>query len=185
MLITFGHGTASAGRITGLLHGAGIGALVDVRIAPGSRRSPHVARAELERWLPAAGVAYRWEKPLGGRRPVPPDSPDTAWREPAFRGYAAWMRQATFAAAVDGLLSQVDEQVAAAPDAPHVAVMCSESSWRNCHRRLVADFVTVARQREVCHLGHDGTLSGHEPSPGLRHTEAGLLVYDGGQDRLL
>ena len=71
-LITFGHGTASAERIVELLRSAGVTILIDVRSAPGSRRNPHVARAELERWLPANGISYRWEKRLGGfRRPAP------------------------------------------------------------------------------------------------------------------
>jgi uncharacterized protein (DUF488 family) len=73
MLLTFGHGTATAERMTELLQGAGVAVLVDVRTAPGSRRHPHVARAELERWLPEAGISYRWEKRLGGaRRAGPP-----------------------------------------------------------------------------------------------------------------
>ncbi len=40
MLLTFGHGTASAEQMTALLRGAGVAALVDVRTAPGSRRHP-------------------------------------------------------------------------------------------------------------------------------------------------
>ena len=67
-LITFGHGTASAERIAELLRAADVRMLIDVRIAPGSRRNPHVARAELERWLPGHGIGYRWEKRLGGFR---------------------------------------------------------------------------------------------------------------------
>src|SRR6266581_4243348 len=59
MLLTFGHGTATAERMTELLRGAGVAVLVDVRTAPGSRRHPHVARAELERWLPEAAVSSR------------------------------------------------------------------------------------------------------------------------------
>ncbi len=55
MLLTFGHGTATAERMTELLRDAGVAVLIDVRTAPGSRRHPHVARAELERWLPEAG----------------------------------------------------------------------------------------------------------------------------------
>ena len=51
MLLTFGHGTATAERMTELLQGAGVTVLVDVRTAPASRRHPHVARAELQRWL--------------------------------------------------------------------------------------------------------------------------------------
>jgi len=109
MLLTFGHGTATAGRMTELLRSAGVAVLIDVRTAPGSRRHPHVARAELERWLPGAGISYRWDKRLGGFRKADPDSPDTAWREDMFRGYAAHMRTEGFQAAMDEVLTQADE----------------------------------------------------------------------------
>ena len=92
-LITFGHGTASAEQIAGLLRSAEVTALVDVRIAPGSRRHPHVARAELERWLPGYGISYRWEKRLGGFRRPAPGSPDVAWREDGLLVYDAGQEQ--------------------------------------------------------------------------------------------
>jgi uncharacterized protein (DUF488 family) len=63
--------------------------------------------------------------------------------------------------------------------------MCSESLWWRCHRRLIADFVTVARGVEVRHLMHDGRLEPHRPTSGLRLRDDGLLVYDGGQSPLL
>jgi uncharacterized protein (DUF488 family) len=170
MLLTFGHGTATAGRMTELLRGAGVAALVDVRTAPGSRRHPHVARAELERWLPDAGIGYRWDKRLGGFRKAPPDSPDVAWREEMFRGYAAHMRTADFLAAV--------EEVLARASADRTAVMCAESLWWRCHRRLLADFAVAARGVPVSHLLHDGRLEEHRLSPGLRLRDDGLLVYD-------
>ena len=175
-LITFGHGTASAERMTELLRGAGVTMVVDVRIAPGSRRNPHVARAELERWLPGQGIGYRWEKRLGGFRRPAPDSPDVAWHEPAFRGYAGYMRQPDFLAAIDEVLGQAATQ--------QVAVMCSESQWWRCHRRLIADFTEIARDVPVRHLMHDGSLAPHRRSPGARLRADGLLVYDGGQQTL-
>jgi uncharacterized protein (DUF488 family) len=181
VLVTFGHGTAPADEIAGLLRGAGVVSVTDIRIAPGSRRNPQVARAALEEWLPAAGVAYRWEKRLGGFRKPAPDSPDIVWREPAFRGYAGYMREDTFATAIDGVL----DEAAALEAGQRVAVMCSESVWWRCHRRLVADFVLLARQVPVRHLMHDGRLMEHQPSDGVRLREDGLLVYDGGQTTLL
>jgi uncharacterized protein (DUF488 family) len=177
MLLTFGHGTATAARMTGLLRAAGVAALVDVRIAPGSRRHPHVARAELERWLPEAGISYRWDKRLGGFRRPDPDSPDVVWREEMFRGYAAHMRTAEFSTAVDEVLTEA----AADP----TAVMCAESLWWRCHRRMIADFVSAARGVPVRHLLHDGRLEEHRLSPGLRRRDDGLLVYDAGQPTLL
>jgi uncharacterized protein (DUF488 family) len=177
MLLTSGHGTASAERMTELLRGAGVSVLVDVRTAPGSRRHPHVARAELERWLPEAGFSYRWDKRLGGFRKAAPDSPDTAWREDMFRGYAAHMRTEDFRAAMDEVLAQ------AAAD--RTVVMCAESLWWRCHRRLLADFAVATRGARVRHLLHDGRIEDHRLSPGLRRRDDGLLVYDAGQESLL
>src|SRR5437868_13081411 len=108
MLLTFGHGTAAADRSTELRRTADVAVLIDVRTALGSRRHPHVARAELERWLPEAGISYRWDKRLGGFRKADPDSPYTAWREDMFRGYAAHMRTEGFQAAMDEVLAQAD-----------------------------------------------------------------------------
>ena len=176
-LMTFGHGTAGADRIAELLRSAEVTALIDVRTAPGSRRNPHVARAELERWLPAHGISYRWEKRLGGFRRPEPGSPDVAWQEDAFRGYAGHMRQPDFIAAIDEVLAQTATE--------HVVVMCSESVWWRCHRRLIADFAEIARGVPVRHLMHDGRLAMHHRSPGVRLRADGLLVYDGGQEQLV
>ena len=177
MLLTFGHGTASAERMAELLHGAGVDGIIDIRTAPGSRRNPHVARTELERWLPEAGISYRWEKRLGGFRRPSPDSPDVMWREDMFRGYAEHMRTPDFIAAAGEVIAEARSR--------RMAVMCSESVWWRCHRRLVADFVSMARGMPVRHLMHDGRLEDHRPSPGLRLRDDGLLVYDAGQPPLL
>jgi uncharacterized protein (DUF488 family) len=83
-----------------------------------------------------------------------------------------------------GFLDAIGDVLAEAATRP-VAVMCSESLWWRCHRRLLADFVSVAREVEVRHLMHDGRLDAHRPSPGLRLRADGLLVYDSGQATLL
>jgi uncharacterized protein (DUF488 family) len=175
-LVTFGHGTADIEAITALLRGAGVVSLVDVRTAPGSRRNPDVARAELERSLPERGIAYRWDKRLGGFRKVPPDSPDVIWRNDAFRGYAAHMRTETFRVAAGELLAEAAERL--------TVVMCSESVWWRCHRRMIADFALLAGGVPVRHLMHDGRLDPHRVSEGARLRDDGLLVYDGGQEQL-
>ena len=177
MLLTYGHGTDDSERTVATLRTASVASLVDIRIAPGSRRNPQFARAAMEEWLPAAGISYRWDKRLGGFRKPGPDSPDVAWREDMFRGYAEHMRSADFLDAIDRVLAEAAER--------QVAVMCSESLWWRCHRRLVADFACAARGVEVRHLMHDGRLEPHRPSPGLRLRDDGLLVYDAGQETLL
>jgi uncharacterized protein (DUF488 family) len=169
-LLTFGHGTASPDEIAGLLTGAGVDALVDVRTAPGSRRNPHVARTELERWLPERGISYRWDKRLGGWRKPRPDAPDVAMRNQAFAGYTAHGRSADFRTAVEQLLADAE--------AGRTVVMCAESVWWRCHRKMIADFVLLARGVPVLHLMHDGRLQPHVPSNLARLREDGLLVYD-------
>jgi uncharacterized protein (DUF488 family) len=178
MLLTYGHGTQSAERTLATLQTAAVSSIVDIRIAPGSKRHPQFARASLERWLPEAGIAYRWEKRLGGFRKPSPGNPDVTWREEMYRGYAEHMRTAEFGAAIDPVIAEA--AAAADADGPFVAVMCSESLWWHCHRRLLADFVAVAREVGVRHLMHDGRVEEHRPSPGVRLTDEGLLVYDGG-----
>ena len=177
MLLTFGHGTASAEQMISLLRNVGVSVLVDVRTIPASRRHPHVVRAELQRWLPEAGISYRWEKRLGGLRTADPDSPDVAFNIDSLRGYAGHMRTEPFLTAVDQVLSLASVR--------GTAVMCAESLWWRCHRRMLADFVTAVRGVPVRHLMHDGRLEEHRLSPGLRLRDDGLLVYDGGQLPLL
>ncbi|MCF6522105.1 DUF488 family protein [Streptomyces sp. JJ36] len=156
--------------MTSLLHGAGVRAVVDVRTAPGSRRNPDAARDALSAWLPAAGIDYRWEQRLGGFRRAAPDSPDAWWENAAFRGYAGHTRDPRFLAAMDDLL----RQAATTP----TAVMCAETVWWRCHRRLIADYAVLVRGVGVRHLLHDGRLTAHPPSAGARVSEDGLLYYD-------
>jgi uncharacterized protein (DUF488 family) len=87
------------------------------------------------------------------------------------------MRSPDFLSAVDAVLAEARTR--------QTVVMCSESLWWRCHRRLLADFAVVARGAGVRHLMHDGRLEEHRPTPGLRLRDDGLLVYDAGQDQLL
>ncbi|MEU9393013.1 DUF488 domain-containing protein [Streptomyces sp. NPDC048324] len=169
-LVTFGHGTAERGTLARLLREAGVAAVVDVRIAPGSRRDPDLSRQRLAQWLPEEGIAYRWEQRLGGFRKPPPDSPDTVWRNVSFRGYAAHTRSPDFVIAMNQVVLQAAEL--------RTAVMCSEAVWWRCHRRLIADFAVLARGMLVHHLMHDGRLTPHTPTQGVRLRGDGLLVYD-------
>jgi len=57
------------------------------------------------------------------------------------------------------------------------AVMCSESLWWRCHRRLVADAAVLTRSISVQHLFQDGRLSPHRITQGAR-AQNGLVVYD-------
>jgi len=176
-LLTVGHGTLASDELARLLQGAGVRALVDIRSFPGSRRHPQFGREELEAWLPEAGVDYRWDKRLGGRRRPLPDSPHVALRHDAFRGYADHMSGAAFAAGLDELLAGAART--------RTVAMCAESVWWRCHRRLLSDAAVLTRQAQVVHLMHEGRLLPHRITEGARLTEDGRLVYDVGSDQPL
>jgi uncharacterized protein (DUF488 family) len=168
-LWTVGHGAHPKDEFVALLAAADVAAVVDVRIGPGSRRHPHFGRDELARWLPDAGVAYRWERRLGGFRKAAPDSPDVALRNESFRGYAGHMRTADFAAALAEVLT--------AARGPRTAVMCSETVWWRCHRRLIADHAVLLDGWTVQHILPPGRCTAHVPTAGVRAVD-GTLVYD-------
>lgn len=175
-LFTLGHGMADRERLVALLHGAGIESVVDVRTAPGSRRNPDVARGEMSLWLPEHDVGYRWERRLGGWRRDPENSPDTGLRNRSFAGYAVHMRTPDFLVAIEELLEAAAQQ--------RTAVLCSESVWWRCHRRLIADFVVLVRAVPVSHLMPDGSLAEHRVTDAVRRRDDGLLVYDADQPTL-
>lgn len=170
-LVTLGHGTATASELGALIREAGITSIVDVRKMPASSRHPHFGRAELERWLPAdAGCAYAWEPALGGFRKGRRDSANTGLRHASFRAYADYMETAEFAAALAALLDEARVHRA--------AILCSETLWWRCHRRLIADAAVLREGFAVRHLMHDGTLRPHVPTGGVQLTPAGMLRYD-------
>jgi len=170
-LHTVGHGTLAADEFASLLHGTGIAGVVDVRSFPGSRHNPQFGREEMERWVPGAGLGYGWMPQLGGRRRPVSGSKHVALRNQAFRAYADHMETEDFLAGVTDLLALAADE--------SLAVMCSESVWWRCHRRLVADHLTLVHDVDVIHLMHDGRLTPHMPTAGVRVT-GGSLVYDVG-----
>lgn len=173
-LLTVGHGTLSREELAALLRGAGIARLVDVRRFPGSRTNDAAARGSVQEICDDAGIAYRWDERLGGRRRLSKDedaaSPDTWWRVKQFRAYAGWTRSEEFRAGIEALLGDLA--------CARTAVMCSEAVWWRCHRRLIADVMLLEHGCEVLDLMHSGKLSPHAPSEGARLDEGGHVVWD-------
>jgi uncharacterized protein (DUF488 family) len=169
-LITVGHGRLDRAGFGSLLVSAGVDLLVDVRRYPRSRTNPDVKREALAEWLPGLGIGYRWEERLGGRRKADGDSRDSWWQVEQFRAYAGHTRTAEFGSAVEELLGEAAKQ--------QVAVMCSESLWWRCHRRLIADVAVLQYDVPVLHLMHDGRLREHQPAAGAR-VAGGSIVWDG------
>jgi len=166
-----GHSTRTLEDFLALLAAHGVGQVVDVRRYPASRRHPHFAKDPLALALAAAGIAYGHASDLGGRRAAQANSPNTAWRNAGFRGYADYMETPAFTQA----LARLIDLVAGRPS----AVLCAEAvPWR-CHRQLLADAL-VARGIEVRHIIGPGEPERHRLSPHARVLPGGRLCYPAG-----
>ena len=168
---TFGHGTADEIAIARLLREAGVERVVDVRSVPKSRAHPHVWAERMAQWVPQrSGASYVWSAQLGGFRKPRQDSPNVALRHAAFRGYADYMQTEPFARALDALMAEASQA--------RIAIMCSETLWWRCHRRLVADALVLAHGIGVRHLMHAGPAQIHRVTEGARLLPDGRLQYD-------
>jgi uncharacterized protein (DUF488 family) len=164
---TVGHSTRSADEFAELLSAHAVKRVADVRRFPASRRHPHFAREQLEPFLAARGIDYRWLAELGGRRSARRDSSNTGWRVAAFRGYADYMETPEFGAAFATLMVLAGER--------NTAIMCAESLWWQCHRRLIADAL-VAGGHVVIHIEGADKASSHKLIAPARFVE-GRLSY--------
>jgi uncharacterized protein (DUF488 family) len=140
-VLTIGHGTRPAGELVDCLQEAGAHTLVDVRRFPGSRRNPQFGQAALAETLGAAGIEYRHAVELGGRLSGEPGEERFGCLcVSAFRSYAARMGSAEWQDALSRALAE-----------PAPCLMCAETAWQRCHRRLISELL-VARGHEVVHL---------------------------------
>jgi uncharacterized protein (DUF488 family) len=141
---TIGHSTRTIEKFISLLEEHGIKQLADVRLLPGSRRYPQFNKETLADSLSKAGICYEHFPELGGRRKPRENSPNTAWRNESFRGYADYMETEEFDKGVKRLLDL-------AADAAPTAIMCAEAVWWRCHRSLISDYLKAV-DIEVMHI---------------------------------
>ncbi len=145
--------------------------LVDVRSVPRSRTNPQFNADAIAAPLAAAGIGYRHLKALGGLRHRPkdaPPSPNTLWRNPAFRNFADYAQTQAFRSGLDELLALAAERP--------TAFLCAETHWSRCHRRILADKLW-ALGHEVIHLIDPTRAEPHRPTPFLR-VDGAHLRYD-------
>lgn len=134
-IFTVGHSTHPIEEFIGILKAHGIKKLIDVRTVPKSRHNPQFNADALAASVRASGITYRRMESLGGLRHTTKDSPNGAWRNASFRGYADYMQTEEFAAAVEQLMERGRHSDA--------AIMCAEAvPWR-CHRSLIGDALLV------------------------------------------
>lgn len=132
---TIGHSTHSAEEFLEILRAHQITAIADVRTIPKSRHNPQFAQEIFAPYLSENSIDYRHFEELGGLRKTIKGSPNGAWRNASFRGYADYMQTPEFFAGIEHLMNWVGQR--------RVAMMCAEAvPWR-CHRSLIADALIV------------------------------------------
>lgn len=133
---TIGHSTRTLAEFLELLAINDIETIADVRRYPGSRRYPHFNAKALSETLAESGIEYLPLKQLGGRRRPQPDSPNTVWRNEAFRGYADYMDTVEFSDGIDALRKLARPK--------RTAIMCAEAVWWRCHRSMISDYLKAS-----------------------------------------
>ncbi len=146
VVLTVGHSTRPLTEFIALIAAHSVTSLIDVRSVPRSHHNPQFNRDTLPAALEVAGIHYSHFAGLGGFRRAGPESPNLAWRNASFRGYADYMQTAEFAQNLTSLMKLAEHE--------RVVIMCAEAvPWR-CHRSLIADALVVhgLRVEEIINL---------------------------------
>ncbi len=166
-VFTIGHSTRPLTELIELLRAHGVTQVVDVRTVPRSRRNPQFSQETLPQALQDAGIGYIHLPDLGGLRHTRADSPNKAWRNASFRGFADYMQTPQFE---DGLAQLLDLAARG-----QIVLMCAEAvPWR-CHRSLIADALAV-RGIAVEHITGPGHRRPHGLTP-WAHVDGKRVTY--------
>jgi uncharacterized protein (DUF488 family) len=175
---TIGHATRSLDELAGLLRANDVKCLVDVRTVPRSRTNPQFNKDVMPTSLEPYAIGYRHIAPLGGLRGRKVDVPPGVngyWENQSFHNYADYAMTPDFRAGLEELLQLGESQ--------RCAIMCAETVWWRCHRRIITDYL-LARGFDVFHI-----VSSEIPEPARITPDAvprdGHLEYPGQQQSLL
>lgn len=176
---TIGHSTRSIEDFAALLGDAGVDLVVDVRTVPRSRFNPHYNRDVLPGELSPFGIGYEHIAALGGlrgKRGGVPDEVNAFWENRSFHNYADYAMGAEFRDGFARLRERGAAQVC--------AIMCAETLWWRCHRRIITDYL-IAAGETVRHILGPGDIKPASPTPAAEPREGGVLVYPPAAPRLL
>jgi uncharacterized protein (DUF488 family) len=176
---TIGHSTRPIDEFVALLTAAEVRLVVDVRTVPRSRTNPQFNRETLPASLAGQGVAYEHCPALGGlRKKQPGISPDANafWENASFHNYADYALSEEFRLSV--------EKLRALGHRARLTVMCAESLWWRCHRRIIADYL-IAAGEEVFHILGPGHVEPARLTPEARIESDGRLTYPNDTEPML
>lgn len=165
-IFTIGHSTLAVGDFIALIKEAGADFVVDVRRFPRSRRNPQFNADALAGSLAAGGIGYEHVAELGGRRGGTGGGENAYWREAGFRSYADYALTPDFRRGLGRLLAVARTR--------RPAMMCAESVWWRCHRRIIADYL-LAEGAVVVHIMQPFRLEPAALTPAARRVPNGLV----------
>ena len=168
---TIGHAARPLAAFIELLNEAEIRLVVDVRTAPRSRTNPQFDRETLAVSLAAFGIEYRHIAALGGLRPKQRQIPASAngfWQNRSFHNYADYAMSREFQSGLDELRGL--------GHAKPCAIMCAETLWWRCHRRIISDYLLAAGET-VFHILGPGHLEEAHITPAAKPGPDGVLIY--------
>ncbi|SPQ01998.1 conserved hypothetical protein [Candidatus Sulfobium mesophilum] len=156
IVFTIGHSTRPVSEFVEIINVYGIKKVVDIRSIPKSRHNPQFSQDALRESLKAAKIGYLYMKELGGLRHALRDSPNMAWRNASFRGFADYMQTEEFEENLEKLIETAEKRA--------IVIMCAEAlPWR-CHRSLIGDALLV-RGVKVRHIISAGSSRDHTLTP--------------------
>ena len=168
---TIGHARRPIEEFTDLLRSAGIAIVVDVRTVPRSRANPQYGIDVLPPALAEAQIAYEHIAALGGlrgrQRDVPADV-NGFWENDSFHNYADYAMGEKF----HGGLARLR----AVGHARRCVIMCAETVWWRCHRRIIADYL-LATGEIVLHIMGPGKIVPAELTAAAQRGPSDALIY--------
>ena len=154
-----------------LLRESKVELVVDVRTMPRSRSNPQFNRNALTQALLAHGIRYEHIAELGGlrgrQRQVRSDA-NAFWQNKSFHNYADYAESEPFKRGLDRLRALARGRAC--------AVICAESVWWRCHRRIIADYLLAAGER-VFHIMGRGQVQKAVMTDAARQDDRGILTY--------
>jgi uncharacterized protein (DUF488 family) len=168
---TIGHGTRPIVEFASLLRDADVTLVADVRSVPRSRTNPQYNRETLPQALAAFDIGYEHIPALGGLRSrsheVPPEV-NAFWQNESFHNYADYAMSDGFRAGVAHLRKLSGGYCC--------AVMCAETLWWRCHRRIITDYLLAAGDA-VFHILGPGHIEPARMNDAARPLRSGVLSY--------
>jgi uncharacterized protein (DUF488 family) len=168
---TIGHGRREIGEFIDLLREAEVTLLADVRTMPRSRFNPQFNEDGLPQALKPSGIVYEHMADLGGLRGrqklIAPEI-NGFWDNESFHNYADYAMSERFREA----LAQLRER----GRTNRCAIMCAETVWWRCHRRIITDYLLAAGET-VLHILGPGHIEEADINEAAQLRGVGTLVY--------